>query len=150
MSALVILGGGCGAPVDTTIDITHDPCAPLRVHAPAASPEQAAAITAATALWRDRGAPGIGLDAPGSIELVFATGNGAVRGHYDDEVGLIYINDRLPAAMLPIVIAHELGHAFGLEHEDDGVDSLMVRGNTTITPTERDEANLALLWGTCQ
>ncbi len=136
--------------MDTTIDITHDPCAPLRVHAPSASADQSAAIAAATALWRERGAPGMGLPAPDAIELVFATGSAAVRGHYDDEVGLIYINDDLPAAMLPIVIAHELGHAFGLEHQDDGVDSLMVRGNTTITPTAVDEANLRLLWGACQ
>jgi predicted Zn-dependent protease len=120
------------------------------VNATAATAGQAEAITAASAMWRARGATGMGLDTLDSIELVFAKGNGAVRGHYDDEAGLIYINDNLPAQMLPIVIAHELGHAFGLEHEDDGADSLMVRGNTTIAPTELDEANLAVLWGTCQ
>ena len=88
MSALVILGGGCGEPVDTTIDIIHDPCAPLRVHAPAASAAQTAAIKTASELWREHGAPGMGQDSVESIELVFATGSAAVRGHYDDEVGL--------------------------------------------------------------
>ncbi|HEY5949139.1 MAG TPA: matrixin family metalloprotease, partial [Kofleriaceae bacterium] len=59
-----------------------------------------------------------------------------------------YINETLAHAQLPIVVAHELGHAFGLVHVSDR-PSLMNPGNVTTPPNESDRQALAGLWGTC-
>ena len=48
------------------------------------------------------------------------------------------------------VIAHELGHAFGLFHVPASERiSLMNPGNLTTPPTTADQAALAALWGSC-
>lgn len=67
---------------------------------------------------------------------------------YEDEVGLIYINDALAAPELGIVIAHELGHAFGLPHIQ-GRASVMNAGNLTVAPNDDDRRALEALWGDC-
>jgi predicted Zn-dependent protease len=68
---------------------------------------------------------------------------------YDDETGIIYVNDGLTDPdQLAIVIAHELGHAFGLPHVP-GHDSVMIKGNLTLVPTAADAASLAARWGAC-
>jgi predicted Zn-dependent protease len=57
------------------------------------------------------------------------------------------ITDR---AELAIVVAHELGHAFGLVHIDVATRaSLMNPGNLTTPPTDADQRALEALWGAC-
>ena len=104
---------------------------------------QRAGIEAALALWQL--APGDGAPIP----IVFDDAAEAFHGHYDDETGVVLINRKItePRA-LAIVIAHELGHAFGLPHVD-GRASLMNRGNLSVAPTADDFAAVSALWGSC-
>lgn len=148
-ASLAACTGGGG---DTTIDMTHDACAPLALVSTTASTAQLEAMEAGQTLWRDRGAPGLGLRAGETLEVRFEAAAAAFFGLYDDEQGLIYINsDFLSAEQLPIVIAHEVGHAFGLEHvsADERV-SVMNPGNLKTPPNAEDQAAIAALWGTCQ
>jgi len=134
---------------DTTIDHVHDACAPLEVHVGSPNAAQASGLAGAFALWRDHGAPLLGTTGDASVELAFMPAAAAFRGIYDDEAGVIYINDALTDPdVLAIVIAHELGHAFGLPHVG-GHDSVMIKGNLTLVPTAADTASLAALWGAC-
>jgi len=104
----------------------------------------------AQALWRDRGAPSVGLRADTTVNVVFEEAASAFHGLYDDSAGVIYINTEITdPKVLPIVIAHELGHAFGLPHVT-GRASVMNPGNLTIAPNESDQAALEALWGNCQ
>jgi hypothetical protein len=140
----------CGGPADSTIDLTHDPCAPLALVSANASEIQTSGIEAAQDLWRDHGAPSIGLRAGATVEVKFETAAGAFHGLYDDQAGMIYINnDLVDEPTLSIVIAHELGHAFGLFHIDDR-PSVMNAGNLTITPNDADREALQALWGHCE
>lgn len=101
-------------------------------------------------LWRDHGAPSLGLRADTTVEVKFDPAAPAFRGLYDDNTGLIYINNEITdPTMLSIVIAHELGHAFGLVHVTDHV-SVMNPGNVTTTPNDSDREALAALWGVCE
>lgn len=142
---------------DESIDIVHDVCTPLAVSAVTASEAQADGITRALGLWDARGAPYLGAVEPGAlraagearIEIRFERAAQAFYGLYDDETGVIYINSGItdPAA-LSIVIAHELGHAFGLPHVTER-SSLMNPGNHQLPPTAEDQAALQALWGDC-
>jgi Zn-dependent peptidase ImmA (M78 family) len=107
-------------------------------------------MTDAQALWRDRGAPALGLRADTTVNVVFEEAAEAFHGLYDDSSGVIYINTALTDPQeLQIVIAHELGHAFGLAHVT-GRASVMNPGNVTVVPNEADQAALEALWGNCQ
>jgi predicted Zn-dependent protease len=136
---------------DTTIDITHDPCSGVRLIGDS-SASQRAAIDAALALWAEQGvdlAGGANRASPSSIEIVFEEAYAAFRGLYDDERGIIVINSTLTDPQsLSIVIAHELGHAFGLEHVTDR-PSLMNPANLTTPPTADDLVAVEALWGQC-
>jgi hypothetical protein len=133
---------------DGVIDVTFDPCAPLGVDA---GGDRRAEVEAAIALW------GLDTVVPGAIdgatlEVRFEAANPAMHGFYDDEAGVIYLNTTLDAdpAARAIVLAHELGHAFGLTHVDAAERaSLMNPHNLTIAPTAEDAAALAALWGRC-
>jgi hypothetical protein len=58
------------------------------------------------------------------------------------------ITDR---ATIAIVIAHELGHVFGLAHVEAVTRiSLMNPGNVTTPPTAADQLTLEAQWGTCR
>lgn len=121
---------------------------------------QTSGIDAALALWRSHGVAQLGWmetdptalaiePAPSPIAIHFEEAATAVRGLYDDENSVIYINDALTEPnSLKIVIAHELGHAFGLEHVE-GRPSLMNKGNLTQSITDEDIATLQALWGPC-
>lgn len=129
--------------------MTHDPCAPLALVATAPTAVQQAALGDAQTLWRDHGAPALGLRAGATLEVRFSDAAPAFHGLYDDEQGLIYINrDIADEPTLSIVVAHELGHAFGLVHVTDRV-SVMNAGNLSVVPDDADRDALAALWGSC-
>lgn len=146
--------GACGGSPDTTIDIAHDVCAPLSLAVPDATAAQLAGIDAALASWRTRGAARVSMNDPElapAIQLRFDEAARAFHGLYDDETSVVYINDAItdPAA-LAIVVAHELGHAFGLPHIAAAERrSLMNPGNLVTPPTEGDQRALEVLWGRC-
>ena len=152
-----------GDPADTTIDIVHDVCAPVSLTVDAPSDAQRAGIDGALALWRDRGIETVrvvdradpiaaGALAPGdAIELRFEAAGGPFHGLYDDETSIVYVNSAIedPGPMA-IVIAHELGHSFGLPHVATAErSSLMNPGNLMTPPNDGDQAAIEALWGPC-
>ncbi len=150
---LVLLCAGCaGSSGGATIATKFDPCDPPSVVADSsASDAQTAGIAGALALWQSHGAPALGSTATGTVEVRFQSAAPLFRGLYDDHAGIIYINDDLSDPQtLAIVIAHELGHAFGLYHISVDVrPSVMNPGNVTVTPTDEDQRTLEASWGVC-
>ena len=145
----VLALAACSTESGATIEHAHDACAPLALISTTATTQQLDGMQAAQALWRERGAPALGLRAGSTLEVRFESASGAFHGLYDDANRVIFINSEISNdSILAIVIAHELGHAFGLPHNSDR-DSLMNPGNLTITPTLDDQQALARLWGTC-
>jgi hypothetical protein len=141
---------------DTTIDIVHDVCAPISLSVSAPTDAQRAGIAGALELWRAHGIgtvsvlDGVAAGAE-SIPLRFEPAALAFHGLYDDETGTVYINSDIEAlAPLSIVIAHELGHSFGLPHIATAErSSLMNPGNLVTPPTDADQAAVTALWGPC-
>lgn len=148
-----MLAACSGAQGDQTIDITHDPCAGTTLGG-GETDTQRTGIDDAIALWASEGAQLSRVDASRSgapmISVVFEPAAGAFHGVYDDEHGVIHINDDLvDPTQLAIVIAHEMGHAFGLVHVTDRT-SLMNPGNLSTPPTDEDRLAVEALWGDCQ
>jgi len=139
----------CSGGGDSTIDITHDPCGGVTLDGGGANASQRAGIDGAVELWADRGVLLTGA-APATIGIVFESASGAFRGVYDDERGIILVNSGIEEIVpLSIVIAHELGHAFGLEHVSDR-PSVMNPANLTLAPTDDDRTAIEELWGQCE
>jgi hypothetical protein len=111
-------------------------------------------IDEAIALWHGHGIDSLVrvTDDP-SPELVLALqhGNPLSFGYYDYTAAKIELNDILPASEArTIVIAHELGHAFGLVHvAPETRASVMNPGNTKVAPNPSDAAALIKRWGAC-
>ena len=133
--------------------VAHDPCAPLAVEAPGATADEQAGLADALALWRGRGVTAFTADAQApTITLRFEAAADTFHGLYEPDQADILINrdlitDRAP---LSIVIAHELGHVFGLVHIAPAVrPSLMNAGNLVTPPTDADQRALAQLWSAC-
>ena len=139
--ALAACGGTAGPTTDAVI---HDACSPLALVTTAT--DRQASLEAAQAMWRDHGAPSLGLRADTTLEVRFDAAAGAFHGLYED--GVIYINDDLVEPELSIVVAHELGHAFGLVHITDRA-SVMNPANLTVPPNDADRNAIVTLWGTC-
>jgi hypothetical protein len=143
---LFVLGVTACGTADTTIDITHDPCAGIAL-AGGTTDTQRAGIEGALQLWAGHGVATT--TEPTTIDIVFEHASGAFRGVYDDERGVIHVNDSIEElAPLSIVIAHELGHAFGLPHVTDR-PSLMNPANLTQPPTDDDRVAVEAMWGRC-
>ena len=135
----------------------RDPCTALAISAPAATEVERDGIAGALALWRGRGVsafdPQPTSDAPpaAAIEIRFSTAAAAFHGIYDPASASVLINRELvDRRALAIVIAHELGHVFGLAHIAAAARlSVMNPGNLATPPTEADQGALEALWGAC-
>jgi hypothetical protein len=135
----------------------RSPCAALTLTITGASSAQRDGIAAAIALWQDRGvsafeAPAGAADAAAdALEIRFDAAAATFHGIYDPAADRVLINRDLGAATLGIVIAHELGHVFGLVHvSPDARRSLMNPGNLSTPPTDDDQRTLEALWGRCR
>jgi hypothetical protein len=151
---LLVALAACGGATSSESYTAHDACAPLAVTAPGATDAQASGITGALALWRDRGAAAFdpAATAGATLAIEFDDAAEAFHGIYDPDADRVLINrDLTDPAALAIVIAHELGHAFGLVHIAPGDRiSLMNPGNLVTPPTDADQRALEALWGACQ
>jgi hypothetical protein len=135
----------------------HDVCAPIALTVGEPTDAQRAGIDGALALWRGEGVGTVsvidgaaaGADA---IQIRFEPAALPFHGLYDDETGTVYINSDIEdLTPLSIVIAHELGHSFGLPHVAASErPSLMNPGNFVTPPTDGDRAAIEALWGTCE
>ena len=136
----------------TAIERTHDACAALALIASEPTALQNSGMGGAQALWRDRGAPALGLRAGATLEVRFQDASGPFFGLYDDHESVIYINNSIESERaLSIVIAHELGHAFGLLHVPSSERvSVMNPGNLETPPSEEDQRAIEALWGACE
>jgi matrixin len=145
----MIVLAACGGASQGEIARTYDPCAPITLDTAGATAEQANGIAGGVALWRGAGVTGFDASTGETIGVRFQTAAPAFHGFYDDTAGVVYVNtDVVDSGELAIVVAHELGHAFGLVHVQDRT-SLMNPGNLTTPPTDGDRAALAALWGAC-
>jgi hypothetical protein len=156
LAALAACGGS--APSEY---VTRDPCTPLAVTVSAATAGERDGIAGAVALWRARGVsafdamPAVVPDAPrapGAIEIRFDDAAATFHGVFDPTADRVVINrDLADPATLAIVIAHELGHVFGLAHVAPATRlSLMNPGNLVMPPTDGDQRALEALWGICR
>jgi hypothetical protein len=138
----------------------HDACAPLTIATAAATPAEQAGVDRALALWRDHGVSAFDAapaGAPGAapavvIDIEFADAAATFHGVYDPATNRVLINrDLTDPATVAIVVAHELGHAFGLVHVPPATRlSLMNPGNLVMPPTDADQQAVEALWGRCR
>lgn len=140
-----------------------DPCAPLRLDAATTTEVQRAGLRDALMLWRERGVTAFdaidgeadAIDpAPANAPMIaigFEDAAATFHGIYDPEALRVWINrDLVAREQVAVVIAHELGHVFGLAHVDREVRaSLMNPGNLATLPTDEDQRALEAMWGRC-
>jgi hypothetical protein len=163
---LPLVAVACGTP-DTGPPVVFDPCkVTTLVAAPDSSADERAGISEAIALWSSVGGPPLALAPAGDEHISFA--NGALvhaegqflpvffqaaapvfNGLYDPGRGDIFINRGLTDARArAITVAHELGHAFGLAHEN-ARRSLMSPGNLVVPPGETEVRLIDERRGSC-
>jgi hypothetical protein len=142
--------------------LARDPCDALVLAPIEATPFELDGVVAARALWRDRGvsafdpasasAPAATGEAAPVIAIRFDDAAEAFHGVYDPPSATITINRAIAdRTTLAIVVAHELGHVFGLAHVAARTRaSLMNPGNLATPPTDADQRTLEALWGTCR
>ena len=142
---------GCGSP-DDTIDIVFDPCQPLTVATDSSDLRVRQSIEEAAALWNELAGTRLSFAETGSITVGLKPAPPAYFGLYDDERGVIIINENIADDRArTITLAHEVGHAMGLVHvkKDSERRSVMVPGNTETPPGDFDLQTLTAIWGAC-
>lgn len=148
---LCLLPLACGAQ-DSTIDIVFDPCSPIQLTIVDATTQEAAAVEEAVTMWQSVTPTGLVVAAEATNEqpvlpVRFEAAAPMFYGIYRDERGDIVINHSLEYGY-GVVIAHELGHAMGLDHIS-GRTSVMNEANRDAPPNAEDAALLQSLWGSC-
>ena len=143
----------CGDPQASESAGAHDACAPLAITATAATPAEQAGIDGALALWRDHGVSAFdAAPSAATVDIQFADAAAVFHGIYDPATDRVLINrDLTDPATVAIVVAHELGHAFGLVHIAPTARlSLMNPGNLVTPATDADQQAVEALWGRCR
>ena len=148
------MGAACSEDPSATAPFAHvvDACAPIALTSTASGAELAS-IARASALWTAVGITGPGeatTGASANVAVTFVAAAPGVFGFYDDVAVTLEISDALSDDQRAIVIAHELGHAFGLVHVSPAERaSVMNAANLTTAPTAGDQLAVAALWGDC-
>jgi hypothetical protein len=154
---VVVVACSCSpGAADTTIDTVFDPCAPVGVEAGELTRDQRASVNRALTMWNETARTSLTIAADDDVDLPtipvhFQKAAAAFHGVYDDEAGVVYVNDAIDNDhQRAVTVAHELGHAFGLLHIDVKQDaSVMNDGNLKTEPNDFDVDALAELWGRC-
>jgi hypothetical protein len=154
---VLVTVAACGAPVDDGSVSFFDVCRPTAlVIAADATAAQRADVAAAFDLWAAVGGPPMVLAEGAPPEGAQALPVGFVeiadfyRGGYRPHRGDIVLNRRLEGARVrAIVLAHEIGHAFGLLHTSEP-RSLMHPWNTEVPPSGDDARLIRERNGPCE
>jgi hypothetical protein len=143
---------GCGEAASGGAAATRfDPCQPVSVALEAdVSVDQRMGARAAIDWWNALAGTRLSLGGSSglAVPLFFQAAAAPSHGFFDPARGEVFINDDLSGDALAVVVAHELGHAFGLVHVT-GRASVMNAGNVEVTPNAEDAADLSELWGRC-
>jgi Metallo-peptidase family M12B Reprolysin-like len=157
VAVIILTSGGCVGGDDAAPPALADPCSAILLQpATGATAAELAAIVDAAGMWgavagTNMSVTGDGLGgAATAIPIRFASAPLAFLGAYEVKEGDLVINaDIADEATRAIIVAHELGHAFGLSHVA-GRASVMNAGNATVPPNALDAADLVARWGACQ
>jgi hypothetical protein len=157
--SLLLSTAACGPSGPSGPGVTFDACQPLTLAPDGdASDAQRAAIVASMALWSavlpvrlSMASPSDPADpaATSTVAVHFQDAAAAFHGIYEPTTAEIFVNRDLDGQPLSIVLAHEVGHAFGLAHVS-GRASVMNAGNLTIEPNASDADTLMQTWGDCR
>ena len=141
------------SPGDQFMNNTFHACAPLVIAAPDdATADELAGIDLGLEMWNRAASTRLSrMPRPGAavLPIRYVVSAEFFFGTYLDEEATVVLN-RLGGSLQEraVVVAHEIGHAFGLWHEED-CDSVMNPGNLDIAPNSRDVDVLSARWGTC-
>ncbi len=159
VTALAAVGCSGDAASSAEPSIEFDACQPLTLAPdPSITDAQRSGIVAGLQLWNAAAGTRLALGpaagsadtdgAVSSIPIHFQAAAPPFHGLY--ESGQVFVNDDLSGAPQAVVIAHEVGHAFGLVHVPASTRmSLMNPANLVVSPTAEDIATLAARWGRC-